>query len=427
MSLGEEIPAHAGRPDQITATRTMEFCGAVHTLRVSEVDDRRLALALERLAGAPEVGATGARAADPPGCLLKATLYVRDLEARARVRARLAAIAGRAASVELTVGAPASGAAAAIFEWRVAGPGVAPGDGHAGGPGARRIPGVIEQPGVAWQFTAVDSVRRAGETVAEQFHAAIASASARLDTTAAASTLLRTWIYIGNINGRTGEIDNYQAVNHARRAAFAEMKLPRLGGSADPSYPLSSSPTSPLAYPASTGIGTATDLLSLGLLAFHDRGGVRAIALENPQQTSAFAYPRSASAIAPLFSRAVALCARNEAMVLISGTASIVGARSVHLASAARQTEQSLANVGELLEPRLLAGRGFRARSGGLPALRGCVVYVKRAADVAAVRAVCDRHLPPGVPTVFALADICRPELLVEIEGIALLPAEVAP
>lgn len=385
------------------AAATVEFSGATHALRAAEFDERQLAVALERLATggerqlALERSATGG---EPSGHLLKATVFLRDLAARDRARAQLAALGGHTRGIELTVAPPASGAAAAIFEWRIAGPGVALGAGRARW---------IEQPGAAWRFAAVDVLRRDTDPVAEQFHAAMASARAALGDPELASTLIRTWIYIGDINGRTGAIENYQAVNQARRTVFAELALPRPASAGD------------LPYPASTGIGTAAGLLTLGLLTCRDRGGtIRTTALENPRQTSAFAYPRSASEIPPLFSRAVAVCAPREALILISGTASIVESRSVHHDSAAQQTSQTLANIAELLEPAVLARRGVPgAAAGCLAALRGYIVYIKRAADVAAVRAVCGRMLPPGIPAVFVLADVCRPELLVEVEAIA--------
>jgi enamine deaminase RidA (YjgF/YER057c/UK114 family) len=406
-----ETPAESGH--EVSQTATVTFSGAAHTLRTSELDDRQLEPMLAHLARGADRGPDPG--ADAAGHLLKATVYLRDLAARDRARAQLAAIGGHTPSIELTVAPPVSGAAAAVFEWRIGGPGVALDDGRPGRPGR---PGCIAQPGADWQFSAVDLLRGADEPVTEQFHAAMASARAGLpdglDDAELASTLIRTWIYVGDINGRTGPIENYQAVNHARRSVFAELALPR--------------PGSGLPYPASTGIGTAARLLTLGLLTCRDRGGgIRAVALENPRQTSAFAYPRSASEIPPLFSRAVALCAPREAIVLISGTASIVEARSVHVESAAHQTRQTLANIGELLEPAVLVSCGFRAAAGGLGALRGCIVYIKRAADVAAVRAVCSRILPPELPAVFVLADVCRPELLVEIEAIAAVPREGFP
>jgi hypothetical protein len=45
-------------------------------------------------------------------------------------------------------------------------------------------------------------------------------------------------------------------------------------------------------------------------------------------------------------------------------------------------------------------------------------VYIKRQEDYAKTRAVCEARLDE-LPTIYAVADVCRPELLVEIEGIA--------
>ena len=45
-------------------------------------------------------------------------------------------------------------------------------------------------------------------------------------------------------------------------------------------------------------------------------------------------------------------------------------------------------------------------------------VYLKRPEDLAKCRAICERRFG-SVPAIYAVADICRPELLVEIEGVA--------
>ena len=45
-------------------------------------------------------------------------------------------------------------------------------------------------------------------------------------------------------------------------------------------------------------------------------------------------------------------------------------------------------------------------------------VYIKHQEDYAKVRAVCEELLGE-LPTIYAEADVCRPELLVEIEGVA--------
>jgi hypothetical protein len=45
-------------------------------------------------------------------------------------------------------------------------------------------------------------------------------------------------------------------------------------------------------------------------------------------------------------------------------------------------------------------------------------VYIKRQEDYEKVRAVCESRLGE-LPTIYAIADVCRPDLLVEIEGMA--------
>jgi enamine deaminase RidA (YjgF/YER057c/UK114 family) len=45
-------------------------------------------------------------------------------------------------------------------------------------------------------------------------------------------------------------------------------------------------------------------------------------------------------------------------------------------------------------------------------------VYLKHREDYAACKRTCEKRIP-GVPAVYVLAEVCRPELLVEIEGVA--------
>jgi len=58
---------------------------------------------------------------------------------------------------------------------------------------------------------------------------------------------------------------------------------------------------------------------------------------------------------------------------------------------------------------------GFGATLGDLALAR---VYLKRHEDYAQARAICEERLGE-LPTIYAVGDICRPELLVEIEGMA--------
>ena len=145
---------------------------------------------------------------------------------------------------------------------------------------------------------------------------------------------------------------------------------------------------------------------------------VRLLSLENPGQTSAFDYPKEYSRKSPKFSRAMALRIGDHLTTWISGTASIVNAATVHPGDAARQTEQTLDNIEKLIAPENFARHGWADAGASLRDLAKVRVYVKRPEDYETCRAVCERRLG-AIPAIYALADVCRPDLLVEIEGVA--------
>src|SRR6185503_3386110 len=138
------------------------------------------------------------------------------------------------------------------------------------------------------------------------------------------------------------------------------------------------------------------------------------------RQAPPASYSSALSAVPPLFSRAVALGTARGALVQVSGTASILGSRSVHPGDARAQTLTTLENIEHLLSNRNLARHGLCGSSGG-PRLMYAVVYVRHRADHESVRRSCEERLPAGLPTVYVRADVCRPELLVEIEAVAQL------
>jgi enamine deaminase RidA (YjgF/YER057c/UK114 family) len=101
----------------------------------------------------------------------------------------------------------------------------------------------------------------------------------------------------------------------------------------------------------------------------------------------------------------------------ISGTASIVDSESRHLSDIEAQTEQTLDNIERLIAPENFASQGVRGAGATLADLAKIRVYIKRPRDFARCRAVCERRFG-SVPAIYAVSDVCRPELLVEIEGV---------
>lgn len=114
----------------------------------------------------------------------------------------------------------------------------------------------------------------------------------------------------------------------------------------------------------------------------------------------------------------MALSCGSYATIFISGTASITNSETHHVGNPAAQTGETLDNIAALICEQNLCRHGLPGLGTTLDSLALVRVYIKRQADYAATRAVCQKRLGE-VPTIYALADICRPELLVEIEAIA--------
>ena len=217
--------------------------------------------------------------------------------------------------------------------------------------------------------------------------------------------LLRLWNYLADINLARAGSERYRQFNAGRQLAFLAARRSAFDGA-----------------PAASALGTRGGPLRVYFLA----GGAAPLAIENPRQVSAYRYPDAYGPRSPTFSRAaLANVGAGRQALFISGTASIVGHATVHGGDVRRQTEESLLNIATLLQ---VAG----ARAGLTLALRDLVatVYLRHAADLASVREVFERTVGLGSPAARAAAyleaDICRSDLLVEIEAHAWLPGSDA-
>jgi enamine deaminase RidA (YjgF/YER057c/UK114 family) len=97
----------------------------------------------------------------------------------------------------------------------------------------------------------------------------------------------------------------------------------------------------------------------------------------------------------------------------VSGTASIVGHETVHAGDVAAQTRETLANIDALLDE---ANRVLGAACYSLGALK-FKVYVRQPADLRAIEGALTSVMRPVTPILYLHADICREDLLVEIEA----------
>jgi len=225
--------------------------------------------------------------------------------------------------------------------------------------------------------------------------------------------VIRTWLYLGDIVGPEGKSQRYKELNRARADFYRGIRfLPRHRA------PAINGP----AYPASTGIGAGDRNVMMSCIALAtERDDILLVPLENPLQTSAFDYGAEYSPESPKFSRAMAVVGPEVVSVLVSGTASIVNSETRHVGDAEGQTRQTLDNIEALIARSNFQRLGLRGAGATLKDMVLARVYVKRQADYEKVRAICRERLGE-LPVTFAVADVCRPELLVEIEGIVVAP-----
>lgn len=200
--------------------------------------------------------------------------------------------------------------------------------------------------------------------------------------------VLRIWNYLGDINGGSGDEERYKQFCLGRSRGFGHV--------------------AERTYPAATAVGRPDSLPMLQVCWLAGREAGRPV--ENPRQVQAYRYPRQYGPAAPRFSRALRT---PRGQLMISGTASIVGSESVHAGDLPRQLEETALNLRHVLGAA--AGDG-----GGATALPppGTVIktYLRDAAHAAIAAEHLRRALGGQVEVLVLVADICRSELLVEIE-----------
>lgn len=270
----------------------------------------------------------------------------------------------------------------------------------------------VSYDGLRWIYASGGSLHLDGRTPYEQSAEAFSSMRRVLARAGAGfQDVVRTWLYQGCITETVDGIERYRELNRARTDFFAGIDFEH--------RPISVGRNGHAIYPASTGIGTLCHGLVTACMALQTaRKDVQLLALENPLQTPAFDYPREYSIKSPKFARAMAVRIGDQLTTWISGTASIVNSETVHQGDIEKQTEQTLTNIERLIDAQNFARLGWEGAGATFDDLAKLHVYVKHAEDYEKCRAVCERRLG-HLPAIYAQADVCRPDLLVEIEGVA--------
>ncbi|MFI9007782.1 FkbO/Hyg5 family chorismatase [Actinosynnema sp. NPDC053489] len=170
------------------------------------------------------------------------------------------------------------------------------------------------------------------------------------------------------------------------------------------------------AMPASTGIGSLGGGVAFYFLAHRSHAAVH---LENPLQVPAHEYPSRYGPRSPSFARGTYLePERGRGALYVSGTASILDHATVAPGDVARQVQVTLANIAALIGADNLARHGVDAGY-ALGDLRAIKVYVKRPQDVPLVARLCRDEFSRRADLAVFTVDVCRPDLLVEVEGVA--------
>lgn len=203
---------------------------------------------------------------------------------------------------------------------------------------------------------------------------------------------VRLWNYIPGIHQPMGDgLDRYMVFNAGRYEALSAW----FGGKQ----------TFDTRVASASGVGHRGRDLVIHCLA-SDRPGR---AVDNPRQVAPYRYSHKYGPLPPCFARATVIEPDGGPLVLVGGTASIVGEASVHLDDLPGQTEETLTNL---------------AVFAPLDRYRDLRVYYPDPARLDELRSLLEEAFP-GAGSAGGIewvrADLCRAELLVEIEGVAAL------
>lgn len=202
--------------------------------------------------------------------------------------------------------------------------------------------------------------------------------------------LWRIWNHVGGINETEEGLERYKRFSAGRHEALIRHGYARER------------------FPAASAVGMSES----GLLVYFIAGQREGLQAENPRQVSAYEYPPQYGPRSPSFSRATVV---GDELIFVSGTASVVGHESVHHDSAEQQLRETIEN----LDVTIAAAAATVGRKASVQDLTVSKIYVRSAAIDDALISAVRKRFPFSM---LLQSDICRLELLLEIEGVAILP-----
>ena len=205
------------------------------------------------------------------------------------------------------------------------------------------------------------------------------------------NSIIRQWNYIERITDFDGDDQHYQSFNNARSEFYNNVTWEN-------------------GYPAATGIGAYFGgvLVDVDAVVFKS-DNCYATPINNRLQVAAHKYSEEVLEHSgkikstPKFERAKSMTFDNQDIIYISGTAAIRGEESLKGVGLKQQLHTTMENIAELI------------KEGKHELLR---VYLKSDSFYRESRKLL-REYDLTIPVVYLHADVCRDELLIEIEGIA--------
>lgn len=205
--------------------------------------------------------------------------------------------------------------------------------------------------------------------------------------------LLRIWNYLPQINESENGLERYRCFNMGRHESFV----------------LSGRDISEENVPAASVLGCGPGPMAIYFLAAKVPGKP----VDNPRQLTAYRYPEQYGPRSPIFVRAMQVNFGKQQCLIISGTASIVGHETMHKGDVEQQAQETMRNIRMLLQQAYPSD----ADSAGKGRMQ-LKVYVRHTQDLERVREYVEHIFGTRQQTVYLQSDICRADLLLEIEGV---------
>ncbi len=218
------------------------------------------------------------------------------------------------------------------------------------------------------------------------------------------NNIVRQWNFIGDILGIKNGFQNYQIFNEVRTEYYNKYRT--IHG-----------------FPAATGVGMKYGGVFFDFCAIRSDETVRITPVSNPSQVNAWEYGQevlkgqplgmSSAKNPPQFERGLLVVNNAVSTLFVSGTASIIGQDTIGRGDVAEQTMVTIENIRKVADRVRISSLTGKDEPGRFSLLR---VYIRRQEDFGVVREICNDQFK-GSPIVFIEADICRDDLLTEIEA----------